>query len=514
MVGRLAWTTSLAIVTTLAVVSSLANPGGSGIAAAATAAAPASGAPAPGASTLSLTLSPCRLEHPLQLSSEAARCGVLEVPEDRAAAAGAKIGLRIAVIPALNRNSTKAPLFLLAGGPGQSAVDLYTSVAAAFARVNRDHAIVMVDQRGTGRSSPLSCDYPDDWESGDEIPRIRAATSACLAKFGPRVRNYTTSVAVRDLDDVRRALGYVTIDLYGSSYGTRVAEVYMRRHPDAVHAVILDGVIDPERALGPDTPVDGERALAQIIARCQESLACARAYPRLPQELASLRQRFGPETVPVTLADPSTGIQETVPFNRSLLGAALRFLSYSGAEAALVPELIHEAAAGQLAPLAAQALMMAHQIGEQLASGMQNSVICSEDVPYFKIDATDRQRLEATYQGGSQLDALAAICAIWPHGPVDPDLHAPLHSEVPTLLLSGEDDPVTPPDAALRVAHGLLRHRSLLLAGEGHGQLATGCVPKLMAQFLDAEEPERIDTGCLAAHAAPPFFVSPTGPAP
>jgi len=473
------------------------------------------GGAAAAAPPATLALSACRLEHPLELSSEAARCGVLEVPEDRDARDGAKIGLRVAVVPALNRNSRAAPLFLLAGGPGQSAVDLYTSLAAAFARVNRDHSIVMVDQRGTGRSSPLRCDYPDDWDTSEEIARIRAATSACLAKYGPRVRHYTTRNAVRDLDEVRRALGFASIDLYGSSYGTRVAEEYMRRYPEAVHAVILDGVVDPQSALGPDTPIDGERALEHILARCQELRSCAEAYPQLPQELATLRQRFGPELVPVTLPDPSTGAQVTVPFNRSLLGAALRFLSYSGAEAALLPALIHAAAGGNLAPLAAQALMMGRQIGDQLAIGMQNSVICSEDFPHFKaLTEAERLALEKTYQGVAQLDALAAICAIWPQGPVDADLHAPLRSDIPTLLLSGEDDPVTPPEAAERAAQGLTRHRAVLLAGEGHGQLATGCVPKLMAQFLDAEEPERIDLGCLSTHVAPAFFLSPTGPAP
>jgi pimeloyl-ACP methyl ester carboxylesterase len=500
IVGRIAGNAGLAAAAAFAAVVLLSAPRSSGAAA---------------APTVTLTLSACRLEHPLDLSSEAARCGVLDVPEDRDAPEGAKIGLRVAVVPALNRSSKAAPLFLLAGGPGQSAVDLYTSFAGAYSRVNRDHSIVMVDQRGTGRSSPLRCDYPDDWDSKDEIARIRAATLACLAKFGPRVRNYTTRNAVRDLDEVRRALGFETIDLYGSSYGTRVAEDYMRRYPGAVHAVILDGVVDPERALGPDTPVDGERALAHIIARCQELRSCAQAYPQLPEELASLRKRFGPETVPVTLADPSTGVQVTVPFNRGMFGAALRFLSYSGAEAALLPGLIHAAADGNLAPLAAQALMMGRQVGDQLAIGMQNSVVCSEDFPYFKVlTEAGREGLEKTYQGVAQLDALAAICAIWPHGPVDADLHALLHSDIPTLLLSGEDDPVTPPAAAERAARGLTRHRSLLLAGEGHGQLATGCVPKLMAQFLDAEEPERIDIGCLSTHVAPAFFVSPTGPAP
>src|SRR3984957_10738667 len=108
-----------------------------------------------------LPLHECRLEHPLQLASMPARCGVLKVPEDRSQSGGATIDLHIAVVPALNRRATAAPLFLLAGGPGQGATAMYTSLASAFARVNRNHDIVLVDQRGTGKSAPLSCDYPD-----------------------------------------------------------------------------------------------------------------------------------------------------------------------------------------------------------------------------------------------------------------------------------------------------------------------------------------------------------------
>jgi len=471
--------------------------------------------PAQAAPELTLALQDCRLEHPLKLASDAARCGTLKVPEDRAKPAGAQIELHVAVVAALNRRSTAAPLFLLAGGPGQSAIDLYTSFPGAFARINRNHDLVMVDQRGTGRSSPLMCQYPDDWtDAALELPKIRDATRACLATLGDRVRNYTSSVAVRDLDDVRRALGYAKIDLYGSSYGTRVAELFMRRYPAAVHAVILDGVVDPERAIGPETPEDGEHALQQIVARCGETRECASAYPHLAQELAALRARFGPERVALTVPDPSTGQEQHIEFNRVMLNAALRFMSYSATQAALLPALIHQAAQGQLAPLAAQAIMVARQVGEQLASGMQNTVVCSEDAPFFAVDAAALARMKATYQGSDQLDALREICAIWPRGPVDADLHAPLRSEIPTLLLSGEDDPVTPPAAAERAATGLTRHRHLILTGEGHGQLATGCVPRLMADFLDREESERIDTSCLAEHTPPPFFVSPTGPAP
>src|SRR5580658_921474 len=268
---------------------------------AASIAAGAADAPVPTA----LPLHECRLEHPLKLTSVAARCGTLKVALDPAHAAGAAIDLRVAVIPALNRRTRAAPLFLLAGGPGQAATDLYVSFAGAFARVNRNHDIVLLDQRGTGRSAPLFCSYPEDWqENGDAIAALRQATLACLAKFGDRVRYYTSSVAVRDLEQVRRALRLGEIDLYAASYGTRVAELYMRRYPKSVHAVVLDGVTYPEQAIGPDTPQDGEQALNLIVARCRQAPDCAAAYPDLSQELGALRRRFGPEKSALTLSDP------------------------------------------------------------------------------------------------------------------------------------------------------------------------------------------------------------------
>ncbi|HUY83306.1 MAG TPA: alpha/beta fold hydrolase, partial [Steroidobacteraceae bacterium] len=420
-----------------------------------------------------------------------------------------------AVVPALDRDSRAAPLFLLAGGPGQSAIDMYVETAGAFAEIHRDHDIVMLDQRGTGRSAPLNCAYPDDWSGGaDALAEVRRATRACLAKYGERVRWYTTSAAVVDLDAARRALGYRQIDLYGASYGTRVAMQYMRHYGFAVHAAILDGVVDPERPLGADAPLYGERSLGLIVARCAASPDCALAFPRLAQELGALRRRFGPETVGVTLDDPTDGAPRNIVFSRGVLAAALRFLSYSGTEASLLPLLIHQAAAGNLAPLAAQAIITARRIGGQLASGMQMSVICSEDAPFFGAADLDRARLAKTYQGTDQLDAFAQICRIWPQGPVDADLHAPLRSSVPTLLLAGAADPVTPPAAARRVARGLANHRLLVLAGEGHGQLATGCVPRLMAQFLRIGSARRLDASCLARQRPPPFFLRFTGPGP
>jgi pimeloyl-ACP methyl ester carboxylesterase len=287
----------------------------------------------------------------------------------------------------------------------------------------------------------------------------------------------------------------------------------MRRYPRSVHAVILDGVTYPEQAIGPDTPLDGQRALDLIVTRCGESRGCATAYPALRQDLDGLLRQFGSQKSMLTLDDPGDGLPLKIEFNRSMLDASLRFLSYNSTQASLLPTLIHRGAQGALGPLAAQTVMTARQVAGQLASGMQNTVICSEDVPFFGTEM-DRAAISRTYQGTDQLDALLEICKLWPRGPVDADLHSPLRSEIPTLLLSGEADPVTPPADAERLARGLAHHRHLILSGEGHGQVATGCVPKLMAEFLNTAAPERLDASCLDEHRPAPFFVSTTGPAP
>ena len=461
-----------------------------------------------------LALHECLLQHPLKLASIGARCGHLRVAQDPAHPRGGTIDLSVAVIPALNRRSDKAPLFVLAGGPGQAATDLYVSYASAFAPANRNHDIVLLDQRGTGKSQPLVCSYPDDWRESDEVlAQVREATVACLNKYGERVRFYTSSVAVGDLEQVRRALRYGKIDLYGSSYGTRMAELYMRRFPASTHAVVLDGVTDPQQPIGPDIPYDGERALDLILERCAASPECAAAFPELRRDVEVLRRRFGPEKSVLTMNDPSSGLPLEIEFGRGMLSAALRFLSYSATQASLLPTLIHQAALGRLEPLAAQTIMMAREVGDQLAIGMQMSVICSEDVPFF-VEPLDRAGIARTYQGTDQLDALGEICAMWPRGPVDADLHAALHSAIPSLLLSGEADPVTPPSDADRLARSLERYRHLVLKGEGHGQLATGCVPKLLAAFLDRADPNALDASCLERQRPAPFFVSLTGPAP
>ena len=472
----------------------------------------------PAAATLQLA--PCQLEQAQRLLTVAAECGELSVPENRAQPKGRQIRLFVARVPAISRQHRPDPLLLLAGGPGLGASDFYPNVAGAFARIHRDRDILLVDQRGTGRSNPLSCAFDDNsmWEAGEaEITRAMAACQQQLAQHTD-LRQFTTSVAVADLEAVRQALGYERINLYGSSYGTRVAQHYARRYPQHARALILDGVVPPQQALGPSTPLDAEQALRQILARCRADARCHAQFGDPLLDYQALREQLLKKPASVTLPDPRSGKPLTLQFTHAAFATALRLASYSADQAALLPLALHLAhKEGNFLPLASQFLMATTTYGELLAYGMHNSVVCAEDVPFFGT-ALDRPALEATFLGTAQVDALLRICQQWPRGTVDADLHAPLRSDVPALLLSGTADPVTPARDGALAAQGFRYALHLAVTGQGHGQLGMPCMDRVMADFLSrAEQPATVPTvphACLDGIRPPPFFLTLAGPAP
>ena len=470
-------------------------------------------APHAAAAPATLPLADCRLAHPAGLGSVAARCGTLSVPENPAAPAGRNIELRIAVVRALDRHRAREPLFIVAGGPGQAATDFYASYAGAFAPAQRTHDVVLVDQRGTGGSNRLRCEFPPDFDIATPPPaRIRELSAACRRGLAGPPEFYTTSVAVRDLDAVRAALGAERISLYGISYGTRVVEHYLRRYPTRVGAVVLDGVLAPDASLIADTPFAAQRALELAFARCRAQRECERAFPELEQRFGELRARLARQPRHLTVADPSNGAARELDFDSGALAGAVRMLNYYAASTALLPLLLDRAARDDYAPLAAQLLMLGAHLDAQLAYGMNAAVTCTEDVPMP--GRADRAALAATYLGSQQLDGLAALCEGWPKGVVDADLYAPLDSAVPALLLSGEADPVTPPAYAERAAAGFRDRLHVVVRGQGHGQFAVGCAPRLIARFLDAGTTRGLDASCLEAATAPPFVIDLSGPAP
>ena len=462
-------------------------------------------------------LSPCQLEHPQKLSVVSADCGVLTVPENPAKPAGRQIGLAFARVPAINRRKQPDPLFVIAGGPGMAATTFYAMTAPVFTRIHRDRDIVLLDQRGTGGSNPLNCQ--DDGDNNNEVSNdaVVAEAQRCLEQLRAKadVAQYTTSLAVNDLDRLRRVLGYDRINLYGVSYGTRVAQHYLRRFPEHSRTLILDGVVPPELSLGADMAVDAEASLTRILARCAREVECKSQFGDSTQDYHDLWQSLQAHPAQVTVPDPATGEATHFEFTRFHLATVLRLSIYSAEPTALLPLLLHQAHESKdYSRLAGQFLLLSRSYSDAVAAGMNNTVACTEDLAFYNPKNTDRTKLESTFLGATQLDALLAICKIWPHGPIDPDFHAPLHSDVPVLLLSGSDDPVTPPVYAEQARRGLIHSLNVVLKDFGHGQIAAPCVDKVMGQFINRASVEGLDTSCTLNDRPMPFFTSLNGPPP
>ena len=451
-----------------------------------------------------------------QSGGVAAQCGQLTVYEDRAAAAGRQLTLDIVILPATGSSSVVEPdpLFLLAGGPGQSATEVYPNAAFLFAGVNQTRDIVLVDQRGTGEETGFACENLEDESLPADMPdeQIVGLLEACRVELAARadLSRYTTDAFVADLDDARAALDYDTINLYGASYGTRAAMTYMRRFPERVRSAVLDAVAGPELVLFLHMPRDGQRALDLLFGRCAADDGCRAAFPDLRAEydavLAGLEQ---PQSV--TVADPLTN--EPIPFQmtRDRLTQFIFNSLYSAEFQSLLPLLIHHAhETGDFAPLILQGLIVGQGTG--IYPGLLYAVGCAEDAPL--IDAAAAEELRATTSFGPFAERFQAICDTWPRADIAADFRDPLQSDIPTLLLSGEFDPVTPPQYAEQVGEGLSNSRHLIIPGHGHGVIGAGCMPTVVAEFIRAADPAALDVACLEELQPPPFFVSFAGPQP
>jgi pimeloyl-ACP methyl ester carboxylesterase len=462
-----------------------------------------------------LRLADCRLESTVTGGSAAARCGVYRVPENRDTPQSKELQLHVAVIPALRLKPAADPLFILSGGPGQAASDFYLSVAPAFARIRRDRDVVIVDQRGTGRSNRLDCAFHDAEFVVLDSQRLQAGVRECLASLPGDPRYYTTSIAVRDLEAIRAALGYRTVNLYGISYGTRVAQHYMRRYPDRVRTAILDGAVPAEVALGPEIAIEAQRAIDSTLQRCTRDAACAQQFPDISAQFTALQARLSKEPAKISIPHPLTGSLVDATLDGARLSAAVRLLAYADETVSTLPLLIHEAQSlRQPHALAAQYLRIASDLEEQFAAGMHFAVVCSEDAPRWEQENVSEEDLAKTYLGTTFMDAMRAICDEWPRGPVDPDFGAPLQSSVPTLILSGSNDPVTPDRYAEQIVKRLSNGKHLIAAGQGHGQLATGCIARLTAEFIAAGSSSALDDACVRSIRPAPFLLSRSAPAP
>jgi pimeloyl-ACP methyl ester carboxylesterase len=457
-----------------------------------------------------IPLSPCRLKG----SGLQAQCGTLRVPEDRAHPEKRQIDLKVAIVPALARSPQPDALFLLAGGPGQAATEAIGPILGAFERVRRTRDLVLVDQRGTGSSHPLRCDLND---AGAPLSKRLSAESVsvekfrrCLAGYDADVRFYTTSIAMQDLDDVRAALGYEQIDLWGGSYGTRAALAYLRDHEAHVRAVVLDGVAPVELKLPVTFAADAQRSLDLLFASCAAEKSCDAAFPDLPKQFAALLEKLSKAPARVRAADPLTGAPADVEISRDAFAAGLRGVLYQQDFASLAPLIVAHAAAGDFAPFIAATAGLDAGFSRTMSFGMMFSVVCAEDLPGVTEQQID-DAAKGTFLGPFLAREFASVCAIWPR---EAQRREPTKSTKPVLLLSGEIDPATPPRWAETAKQTLPNSRHFVLPGVGHGATAEGCVPLLISQFIDAASVAALDGACLKPLRRPPFFVSFAGPPP
>ena len=463
----------------------------------------------------SLELEDCRIDAGPGSSSLKARCGTLIRPLDPSGEVPGEIELRVAVVPALNLTPEPDPLVPIAGGPGQGSVQFYTAYRWAFEDVRRDRDILLIDQRGTGESATMDCEFDDDMVDGEySLELTLEYTELCLDQLPHDPRFFTTSVAVTDMEAVREALGYPSLNLYGVSYGTRVAQHYARRYPGSTRTLVIDGVVPPQMSLGPEIATESQKAVDKILARCAADESCNEAFPDLADDFKRVVQDLRDVGVEISIPHPSTGRPEEVLFGSGELAAAIRLLAYHPNTMALMPLLIHEAGSGNLVPLGSQYMMTAIAMTDALSLGMHNAVMCTEDVPFYDKLTIDYDGLEASYMGLFQLEALEAICSVWPAGPIDEGFKAPLATDLPVLLLSGDADPITPPRYADLAAVDLENATHLIGKHQGHGQINVGCTSRLVADFIDEADAAELDASCLERSFVMPFFLDFSGPKP
>jgi len=459
-----------------------------------------------------IAFEPCILSTAGLPATVPAFCGALPVAEDRERPDGRVLHLAVAFVPSRSRQPEADPVFMLAGGPGQSARDAFPQLAGAFREILRTRHVVLVDQRGTGGSHPIECrvaeepDVPGSPASADPGTARRVAQQ-CLSTLDADPRFFTTSDAVLDLEAVRAALGAGDVNLVGISYGTRVALEYLRRHPERVRTVVLDGVVPPELALGSEHARNLEAALDAHFALCEADEACRRRYgpPRdlLDRLLAELRAQ--PRAV--RYRDPLTDAVREDTLTPAAVAGLARLYAYAPQLAAMLPRSLAEAAAGRPEVLMAQARMIESLVGEQVALGPQLSVICAEDADRLRVDPAD----DATLLGTELVATLLAQCEVWPKGRRPADFDTPVRSDRPVLLLSGALDPVTPPRYGEAVLRHLPRGRHLVAPGQGHNVMTAGCLPRLIGRFVADAEAGGLEADCLDRLAPPPPFVGAYG---
>jgi pimeloyl-ACP methyl ester carboxylesterase len=437
-----------------------------------------------------------------------AECHTLKVPLNWAAPEDTSIDLFVAVLAA-RQESGNEPLFILAGGPGQAASDLGLLVRLGFAKVRQTRDIVLLDQRGSGRSAPFDCPVQNDAEAYEpfDLEKTRTHFADCIQKFGHDTSHFQTEDAVRDLDHVRQHLGYDKVSLWGGSYGTRLGLQYLKRFPDKVQAAVLDGVTPPNKPLFKVVPRFAQASLDQLVTDCAKDDECARRFPEFGQ--------ISPMDVMAEFLIPTPDGMEyrELPLESNVIAEAMRGVLYNVHRSSILPMALHELQSGRNPSILSA--LLADVIGtmsEKMSSGLTFSVLCAEDYALTTSEEAEAAAVGSFHQN-TFYKPFSAACDLFNTKPIPDDYTSPVTSDIPVLLLSGKIDPITPPELAEEALKTLSRGTHIVAPATGHGVTLTECVPQLIADFLNDPDAD-VDSTCVADRTRPPFVLSASGPKP
>ena len=436
------------------------------------------------------------------------RCGVIERPLNPDQPQGKRIAIHFIVLPAQDKNKDLDPIFLLAGGPGQSAIKVASWMQVVFDKLQRKHDLVFVDQRGTGQSAPLECPENEGTQGiGDADYGVRQMLK-CKARLEKLpwgdLRFYTTSIAMQDLDAVRAMLNYNRIDLIGISYGTRAALEYQRQFPQNVRRTVLDGAVQPDQMLSEDDP---QQVLNSLFTDCAADPRCNKAYPTLGKDWQNLLDKL-PQ--PAQLTHPRLGTQFRAEIGRADVLNWVTSIIYSPVNSAGLPHAIEQARQGNFNALLALSGLGALPNPGSVALGMHFSTVCSEEY--------DRMQQRGKPQPGNDFGDMHTrqylkVCAQWPRSKVPDGFYTIPRSATPVLLLSGGIDPVTPPRHAQQIAAKLgPLARQLALQHAGHGMLQQTCLTDVATNFINAKTDQQahdVDAGCVTQIPRPSVWIAP-----
>jgi len=433
--------------------------------------------------------------------------GSYAVFEDREARSGRMIKLDLVILHATGPSPKPDPLFYLAGGPGQANVDVYRGYVESWFRRERD--IVFVNVRGTGGDNDLQCELHGGdaniqgyLENPFDVEEFRNCQKELKKKFD--LTKYSTPIAMDDLNDVRKALGYEKINLMGTSGGTRSSLVYMRRHPETVRSAILIGVAPLAYRNPLYHPGGAQYALDLLFKECSDDSACSEAFPSLEEEFWTVLERLEEGPVQVTIAHPVTEEDVEVRLSLPAFTEAIRSMMYSIRLSRRVPLYIHQAFLGNFRPITGMAVRLERGSQQGLSLGLLLCVTCSEDVARIKPEDVE-QETKGTYRGDVRVRSQMAVCDIWPKSELPANYADPVDVDIPVLLFSGKLDPVTHPRWGKEAARHLPKSLHVVFPG-AHGVFES-CPEDIMREFLTKGSVRGIDISCVGSMTLPPFLI-------